>query len=291
MQDAEQDGRQNRGQNPGQDAGQDADDRHGDDQTSGDPRGRFARLLGRRPLPRRLFGEQPLSVYGVLLAGVAVLAVLLAIIWATGRGDGPAAKPDCLTTTPEEALAAIDDGAVAGMRVLTEQGRPERGPLLVTLDLNNGNCRRLPEGVAAQPELYQIIGYATVFNQSRAGEQRIGFDFSEESDIPASSLATATPTPTVTPIPTNTPDPTPAPTTTAAPATGTPPPTATVAPTATPVPAPPLVPAASPPGAAASPLAPPVAPATPDLGAPPPPTVPPPTPPTPPTLNPTVPSL
>lgn len=281
-----------------QDAEQDADDRHGDDrhgddQTSGDPRGRFARLLGRRPLPRRLFGDQPLSVYGVLLAGVGVLAVLLAIIWATGRGDGPAAKPDCLTTTPEEALAAIDDGAVAGMRVLTEQGRPERGPLLVTLDLNNGNCRRLPEGVAAQPELYQIIGYATVFNQSRAGEQRIGFDFSEESDIPALSLATATPTPTVTPIPTNTPDPTPA--ATAAPATGTPPPTATVAPTATPVPAPPLVPAASPPGAAASPSAPPVAPATPDLGAAPSPTAPPPSPtappPTaPPALIPTVPT-
>lgn len=202
-----------------------------DDQDPDRPWNRVRRLLRRRPLPRRLVGEQSLSVYGVLLAGVGVLAVLLGIIWATGRGDGPADKPDCLTTTPDEALANINDGAVASMRVLTEQGRPERGPLLVTLDLNNGNCRRLPEGIAAQPELYQIIGYVTVFNQSRAGEQRINLDWNEESDPPALSLATATPTPTVTPQPTDTPTPTETPVPPTAP-----PPTATVAPTATPAP-------------------------------------------------------
>lgn len=221
---------------------QDAGDRQGEDQAPDGARGRIERLLGRRLLPRRPLAGQSLSVYGVLLAGVGVLAVLLAIIWATGRGDGTAEGPDCLPVTSDEALTSIDDGTVERMRVLTEQGRPERGPLLVTLDLNNGNCRRLPEGISAQPELYRIIGYVTVFNQSRAGEQRINLDWSEDSDIPALLLATATPTPTVTPLPTDTPTPTETP----VPATETPVPTATFAPTAPPTePPPPAIPSPS----------------------------------------------
>ena len=199
---------------------QEAGDRREDDQGADGPRGRIERLLGGRPL----------SVYGVLLAGIGVLVVLLAIVYWTGRGSGTAETPTCLRMTPDEALKSINDGLVERMKVLTEEGRPERGPLAVTLDLVDGNCRQLPEGIPAQRDLYQIIGYVTVFNQSRAGEQRINLSWDEQPDIPASLLATATPTPTVTPIPT----PTALPTETPLPPTATPPP-----PTETPTPVPP----------------------------------------------------
>ncbi|MDP9365675.1 MAG: hypothetical protein M3Q10_15880, partial [Chloroflexota bacterium] len=213
---------------------QDAGDRREDDRDRepGEEGSRLDRLFGRRILPRRLLAGQPLSVYGVLLAGVGVLVVLLAIIWATARGDGTGEQPLCLPTTAEEARRSINDGLVARMRVLTEEGRPERGPLLVTLDLNNDSCHQLPAGVAAQGDLYQIIGFVTVFNESRAGEQRISLDWNRETDITPLLLATPTPTPTVTPVPTDTPTPTETP----VPPTATPLPTATVPPTSTPAP-------------------------------------------------------
>ena len=191
---------------------QDAGDQRKDGTGGGGTRFRLERFLGNRPL----------SVYGILLAGVGVLVLLLAIVYVTGRGDGSGQEvPPCLPLTSGEARDAVNDGLVERVNVVTEEGRPERGPLKVTLNLNDddNNCRELPEGISAQQDLYEIIGFVTVYNQ-RAGEQRIRLNFEPLSNIPASMLATATPTPTVTPVP----------------ATATPPPTETPAPTATPVP-------------------------------------------------------
>ncbi len=231
---------------------QDAGNQREDGADGGGTRFRLERLLGNRPL----------SVYGILLAGVGVLVLLLAVVYFTGRTNGPGqGTTTCLPVTPGEARGAINDGQVERVNVVTEEGRPERGPLAVTLNLNDDDntCRALPEGISAQPDLYEVIGFVTVYNQ-RAGEQRIRLDFEAQSDIPPLLLATATATPTVTPLPTTTPVPTeiPVPTETPVPPTETPvPPTETAVP---PTP-PPFV--AAPTATAATITAPMVEPATP----------------------------
>jgi hypothetical protein len=201
----------------------------------------------------RGFGGRPLSVYLVLAAGLAVLAVLLALVVLTGRDDDGPQPPICLPVTPEEAERDVNGGLVAQVNVLTEEGRPETGPLAVTLDLGDDTCHELPKGVRAQPDLYRLIGLVTVYNQTRAGEQRIVLSWRQQGNIPADLLAT--PAPTVTapatdfPAPTATAEPTPTPESTAPPTAATPirrpstprpAPTVTVAavatPTATPVP-------------------------------------------------------
>jgi hypothetical protein len=181
-------------------------------------------------LRRFLTGRRPLSMYGVLIAGVGVLAALLAVVIITGRGDEPP-PITCLPVTVDEGETLIRNGQVARANVLMERGKPETGPLALTLDLQNGSCRELPKGVAGQRELYEAVGVITVYNQGRPADNRVRIVWEEQADIPALLLATNTPTP----LPTATPTPTPIP------ATPTPePPTPTpVPPTATPTPAPP----------------------------------------------------
>ena len=220
-------------------------------------RSRFGRLLGNRPL----------SVYGVLVAGAGVLVLLLLVIIVTGRGTNPAQESiTCLGIDRAEAETAINTGLVERISIVTEQGKPERGPLAVTFYLVDGNCRRLPEGVPAQPDLYRIIGVLTVFNQTRAGEQRVNVRWEQQANIPNELLATATATPTVTPLPTPTPRPTETPippTETPIPPTETPvpPPTDTPVPPPTETPVPPLPTAAPQPAPAGDQAAPPPVPA------------------------------
>lgn len=188
----------------------------------------------RRLISRRLLGGRPLSVVGILIAGLLVLVVLLAIVIITGRNDKTGPAPlTCLPVTLAEAEASVTDGLVGRVTVLTERGKPETGPLAVTLDLNDGNCRELPKGVTAQDELYRFVGEVTVYNQLAAGDRRIRLVWEQQGNIPPPLLATATPTPTVTPPPTQTPAPTPTPLPTPTPV---PTATATPAPTETPVP-------------------------------------------------------
>ena len=195
--------------------------------------------------PGRGFGGRPLSVYLVLAAGLAVLVVLLALVVLTGRDDAGPQPPICLPLTPEEAERGVNGGLVAQVNVLTEEGRPETGPLAVTFDLADGNCRELPKGVRAQPDFYRLIGLVTVYNQTRAGEQRIVLSWRQQGDIPADLLGTpppATATATAEATATGTPATAASPTPMAAP-TSTPVPTAAAAaspvlPPATPRPAP-----------------------------------------------------
>lgn len=190
---------------------------------------------------RRLLGGRPLSMYGVLIAGIGVLAILLGILIVTTRGDEPPPMT-CLPVTLGEGEALVRGGQVGHISVLTERGKPETGPLAVTLDLDNGSCRELPKGVAGQSDLYQAVGVVTVHNQTQPADNRVRIVWEEQADIPPPLLATNTPTPlpTATPLPTPTPEPptpTPAPpTATSAPPTPTPaPPTPTPEPPATPI--------------------------------------------------------
>jgi hypothetical protein len=211
---------------------------------------------------RRLAGGRPLSMYGVLFAGVAVLGILLAIFIISARGDEPP-PITCLPVSLPEGETLVRAGQVDRVSVLMERGKPETGPLAVTLDLDSGSCRELPKGVAGQRDLYEAIGVITVHNQSQSADNRVRMVWEEQADIPSPLLATNTPTPqptatpTVTPIsptatpqpptptpvpPTATPEP---PTPTPVPPTSTPePPTPTPLPTATPSPVPPTATAA-----------------------------------------------
>ncbi len=200
---------------------------------------------------RRFIGGRPLSMYIVAIAGIGVLAALFAVVIITGRGDEPP-PITCLPVNLDESAALVRGGQVERINVLTQRGKPETGPLAVSLDLRNGGCRELPKGVAGQRDLYEAVGVVTVHNQSQSADNRIRFVWEEQADIPELLLATNTPTPlpTATPEPTATPTVAP-PTATPEPPTSTPqPPTPTpLPPTATPVPptATPVPPTATPP--------------------------------------------
>lgn len=204
------------------------------------PAGGRARRFGAPRLPEAP-GGRPLSVYLVLAAGLAVLVGLLTLVVLTSRSDDGPRPPICLPVTVVEAEAAVNAGGVERVNILTEQGKPEVGPLAVTLDLSDpagGNrCRELPKGVQGQDDFYRLIGVVTVYNQTRAGEQRIALIWEEQGDIPRELLTTPTATPeptaTATPAPTATPEPTATATATATPEPATPTPTATASPTST----------------------------------------------------------
>jgi len=187
-----------------------------------------------------LLGGRPLSVYGVLAAGVGVLVLLLAVVVITATGDnGQGEAPTCLPFTADEAQDLIEAGQVERITGVSDQEHPEVGPVAVEVGLTDGNCRYLPQGAITQPDLYRIIGVAAYYNQSQEGEERISIRWEQQPNVPRALLTTATPTPTATPAPTATPvPPTPTATPTKAPtATPTRTPTATpVPPTATPKP-------------------------------------------------------
>lgn len=166
-----------------------------------------ARSGGVRGWYGRIVGDRSLQVYGILLAGVGVLAILLLIVYLTGRDDGSGRDaPVCLDIDQQEARRVIASGELARMTVLTEQDRPELGPVAVSLGLNDQSCRELPQGIGGQTDLNEIIGIVTVYNEVMAGEQRVQINWRAQSNIPAALLSspTPTPTPTVTAVPTET---------------------------------------------------------------------------------------
>ena len=135
---------------------------------------------------QRLLGNRPLSVYGVLLAGVGVLVLLLAIVVVTATGDnGSGESPQCLPTAVDEATRLIEGGQVERVIVVADEERPEAGPVGLTLRLVDTFCRTLPLGTIPQPDLYRIIGVVDYANsQRREGEERIGVRYERQLGIP-----------------------------------------------------------------------------------------------------------
>lgn len=195
--------------------------------------------------------DRPFSVYLVLAAGLAMLVVLLTVVVLTGRNDNGPEPPICLPIAAPEAERAITRNRVERVNVLTESGKPETGPLALTLDYSDGNCRELPKGVQSQADFYRLIGVITVYNQTRAGEQRIVLAWRQQGNIPLELLATATlPTTATVSAASTTEPPTPSPA-----ATATPPATATSEATSVPIVASPILPATPIPTSSPTPIA------------------------------------
>ncbi|MGI9253190.1 MAG: hypothetical protein ACR2J8_05555, partial [Thermomicrobiales bacterium] len=139
------------------------------------------------------------SVLAVLAAGLAVLAGLVLFLMLSGRNKDVAPPVlICLPIGLDVAETAVMNGDVARLHVLTERGKPEVGPIAITLDLDDTTCRELPKGVQGQDSFYRLIGLTTVYNQTRAGEERINVLWEEQTNIPMELLATSTSTPEAT---------------------------------------------------------------------------------------------
>lgn len=192
-------------------------------------------------MQRRLDGK-PMLIYGTLVAGALVLLLLLMIVWLSTRNNGSQVVL-CLDTSVAQAQQAILDGGVRRIDILIDDQQPMQGLTAIQLELEDGECRKLPEGADNRPGLLQILGLVELYNQEGDGNIRVEY---QREAIPVNLLSTSTPIPSETP-PTREASPIPG---TPIPVldtpTRTPAPSRTPAPTETPVPASPTVrPAAS----------------------------------------------
>lgn len=179
----------------------------------------------RASIQQRLEGK-PLLIYGTLLGGALALLLLLMVVWLSTRNDGSKVKL-CLDTTVADAQTAILDGSVRRVDVLLDDETPVEGLTAIQLELEGGECRKLPEGADNRDQLLQVLGLVELYNQQ--GEGNIRVEYQRES-VPPNLLVTSTPIPTLTSIP---------PTRVASPVTGTPKPiepSPTPAPSETPLP-------------------------------------------------------
>jgi hypothetical protein len=160
--------------------------------------------------------KRPTLVYAALAAGAAVLVILLLIVWLSSRDDDGGDQPLCLDIAVNDASEEILSGGVERIDVLVDGDQPLDGLTAIQLRMENGECRRLPEGADSRDQLYQILGVTSLYNEE--GENRVDVNWMRQ-DVPAALLATSTPIPSETPVPTETsvPTETPAPTQTATP--------------------------------------------------------------------------
>ena len=199
-------------------------------------------------MQRRLDGK-PVLIYATLIAGALALLLLLMIVWLSTRNDGSQVTL-CLDTSVADAQQAIIDGGVRRIDVLIDAEQPMEGLTAIQLELEDSECRRLPEGADNRAALLQILGLVELYNQEGDGNMRVEY---QREIIPPNLLVTSTPVPSETPptaqaspipgtpipvLPTATPTSTPVPTRTATPAaTKTPPPASPTTRPAVPTPA------------------------------------------------------
>ncbi|HET9661200.1 MAG TPA: hypothetical protein VFP05_12770 [Thermomicrobiales bacterium] len=184
---------------------------------------------------RRLEGK-PVLIYGTLVGGAVALLLLLMIVWLSTRDNGSPVNL-CLDTTVSQAQAAVLDGGVRRADVLIDAEQPMEGLTAIQLELQDGECRKLPEGADNRDILLQVLGLIELYNQEGDGNIRVEY---QREDVPPNLLLTSTAIPTLsptgkasplagTPLPVLGSSPTPTPTDTVTPS-----PTPTFTPTATP---------------------------------------------------------
>lgn len=193
-------------------------------------------------MQRRLEGK-PMLIYGTLIGGALALLFLLMVVWLSTRDSGSKVNL-CLDTTVAEAQSAILDGGVRRADVLIDAEQPMQGLTAIQLQLENGECRKLPEGADNRGQLLQVLGLIELYNQEGDGNVRVEY---QREAVPVNLLMTSTPIPTLTtpteqasplagtPVPVPVKSPTPQPTETATP-------TATLVPTKPPTAVPTSVP-------------------------------------------------
>lgn len=143
---------------------------------------------------RRLQGK-PALIYGTLVAGALALLLLLMVVWLSTREGGSKVKL-CLDTTVTDAQQAIVDGGVRRADVLIDAERPMDGLTAIQLQLDDGECRKLPEGADNRDALLQILGLISLYNQQGGGNVQVVY---QRETIPPKLLMTSTPIPTATP--------------------------------------------------------------------------------------------
>ena len=106
-------------------------------------------------MQRRLEGK-PMLIYGTLIGGALALLFLLMVVWLSTRDSGSKVNL-CLDTTVAEAQSAILDGGVRRADVLIDAEQPMQGLTAIQLQLENGECRKLPEGADNRGQLLQVL--------------------------------------------------------------------------------------------------------------------------------------
>lgn len=143
---------------------------------------------------RRLEGK-PMLIYGTLIAGAMALLFLLLVVWLSTRDSGSKVIL-CLDTSVAEAESAIIGGSVRRADVLLDAENPVEGLTAIQLQLESGECRKLPEGADNRAELLQVLGLIELSNQQGEGSIRVEY---QRETIPPNLLVTSTPIPSVTP--------------------------------------------------------------------------------------------
>lgn len=162
---------------------------------------------------------RPMSVYGILAAGVTALLILLLVIYLTASDRGDPDQPICTTISPEQASLAVRDGQAEKLTIAyddeIETPTSERwGPVLARLDYADGQCANLPQGIANQPDVYEIVGVINVYNEITENTQvQVVYERSSTLNAGLFVIPTEVPTATVPPpatvIVTPTPEPVP----------------------------------------------------------------------------------
>ena len=143
---------------------------------------------------RRLEGK-PVLIYGTLIAGAVVLLLLLMVVWLSTRNSGSPVNL-CLDTNVAEAQAAILEGGVRRADVLIDAEQPMQGLTAIQLELEDGECRKLPEGADNRGQLLQVLGLIELYNQEGDGNVRVEY---QREEVPANLSAHLHPIPTITP--------------------------------------------------------------------------------------------
>ncbi len=137
-------------------------------------------------------GGRPLILYLLIVAGIAVLVLLGIIIWVSARGDGRSSQSICLDIGATEAVNQVLAGNVDAATVIGDNEQPGLGPAAIQLEMSDGACRVVPQGINNRDLMLQVLGAIEFTNT--VGEQRVRTEYTREN-VPDELLSTYTPTP------------------------------------------------------------------------------------------------